>query len=177
MSVRWVRAETRIRTLRASVNGDTGTPASDPEDRASLPPRLRALVQQARVLRMIAATPLHRVRVPLLGASPASRRERGAAYDRAVLELRRAIWDWRNAFGALDGEEVRLLAASGIAGVPLAGVLLGGLDRTRRTWEGPWVRQPPVERAARLLAAVDAELRRFERALLSVGRDPYRALA
>jgi hypothetical protein len=171
---RQVRRRRRLRRWTAVLEEEGPHTGITP----GLSPRLRGLVEQARILRMVLATPLRRVGTPVFETSPSRRRERCAAYDQAVVELRRAIWEWRRGFGRLDPHEQSLLRAAGVFSVPLADVLLHGLDRTGDPWEQHmWVRGPQPREVAGVLRRVDAELRRFEQALLVAPQGPYRAAA
>src|SRR5690606_3872524 len=94
-----------------------------PLDVRHLTPDLGRLAIQARVVRLVLETPLHRVFEAPLRQTPWGRRERCDDYDLAVGEARRALWEWLGAVRRLRGADRALLAELGLWGAQ------GGMQR------------------------------------------------
>lgn len=112
----------------------------------------------------------------MLSDLPWVRRQHCDEYDAAIVDLRRALWDWMLELRALDEDELRLLREMGLSLRPFRRLLYFEIDRTDDTWEEViWPTRPDLDSVARLLGTVMDELDRFEAALMTVSSDPYRA--
>jgi len=171
-ALRW-RASRRERAWQTLVDSSVGIVVS-----SDLTPRLRELVRQARILRQTLQTPVLRLRSPVIYETPWGRRARCVAYDRAVCDVRRAVWEWRSAFARLGAHERHALRERGVHRIPLAALFGPTVERSNDPWEQVlWVRAPDPSRVVPAFAAAVADLRWFERALALNGRSPYRAVA
>lgn len=148
-----------------------------PLDVRHLTPSLGRLTVQARVVRLVLETPLQRFLDTPLRETPWGRRERCDDYDLAVVEARRALWEWLLAVDRLDRSDRALLQQLGL-GVRRLRVLLrqpGVFERTDDVFEETLVPvAPDPELVTSVLCDAMGDLRRFEVALLSHRPDPYR---
>lgn len=143
-----------------------------------LPPGLQILFRQARTLRAQLGGPLDGLAPPPLTETPWARRERCNRWDLTVVELRRAVWDWRSGFARLDEEERRLLRSGGLGRVPLTFLLVSEIDRTDDPWEQVFfARAPDPGRVAVALRRAIDELQRFEALVLALRVQGYRTPA
>ncbi|MEM9455267.1 MAG: hypothetical protein AAGF11_13885 [Myxococcota bacterium] len=148
-----------------------------PLDVRHLTPALGHLAIQARVVRLVLETPLHRFVETPLRDTPWGRRERCDDYDLAVGEARRALWEWLGAVERLGSSDRALLRQLGL-GVQRLWALMrqpGVFERTDDVFEETLYPQAPdPERVTTLLCEAMVDLRGFEVALLSHRPDPYR---
>ncbi len=143
-----------------------------------LSPGLTRVARATQALRLVVDTPIRRSRDPLLSDLPWVRRQHCDEYDAAIVDLRRALWDWMLELRALDDDELRLLREMGLSLRPFRRLLYFEIDRTDDTWEEViWPTRPDLDSVARLLGTVMDELDRFEAALMTVSSDPYRAVS
>lgn len=138
---------------------------------------LAELARQARIVRHALATPLKCWETPLAPETPWGRRARCDAYDRAIGEARRTLWEWLLQFRRLDERDRLVLLGLGLSPAPFYAALFrpGVFDRSDDLWEEVLYPEAPD------LATVFAELRRtlialrtFEATLLARVTDPYR---
>lgn len=144
---------------------------------AHLSPRLAELATQARVVRLLLATPLHRYRAPVLHETPWGRRSRCDQYDRALGDARRALWDWLLLFRGLGERDRHVLGGLGVSLAPFYGALFkpGVFDRSADPWEETlYPEAPDFDLVFAELRRTMHDLRCFEAALLTGVRDPYR---
>jgi len=142
-----------------------------------LTPRLGQLAVQARMVRLVLETPLHRFFDPRLRETPWGRRERCDDYDLAIVEARRALWEWLLAVDGLDHADRGLLRQLGLGIGRLRSVMRqpGVFERTDDVFEETLYPMPPdPEHVTAMLCVAMLDLRRFEVALLSHRPDPYR---
>ena len=142
-----------------------------------LSPALARLTVQARVLRLSLQTPVSRcIAAPWL-ATPWGRRQICDEYDLAVVDARRALWEWIGDVRRLPVADRVLLTRLGIDLQPVGLVFARPdlLDRTDDPWDDVmWPRAPDFGRVADQLASAVEALGRFELALLRRRTDPYR---
>ncbi len=144
---------------------------------AHLSPRLAELAGQARVVRLLLATPLHRYQRPALHETPWGRRARCDQYDRALGDARRALWDWLLLFRGLGERDRHVLGGLGVSLAPFYGALFkpGVFDRSADPWEETlYPEAPDFDLVYTELRRTMHDLRCFEAALLSAVHDPYR---
>lgn len=142
-----------------------------------LSPRLAELAAQARVVRLLLATPLRRSHPPVLHETPWGRRSRCDQYDRALSEARRALWDWLLLFRKLGERDRLVLADLGVTLTPFYSALFkpGVFDRSADPWEDTlYPEAPDLDLVFAELRRTMHDLRCFEVALLSAVHDPYR---
>lgn len=142
-----------------------------------LSPRLAELAAQARVVRLLLATPLRRSHPPVLHETPWGRRSRCDQYDRALGEARRALWDWLLLFRTLGERDRHVLAGLGVTLTPFYRALFkpGVFDRSADPWEETlYPEAPDLDLVFAELRRTMHDLRCFEAALLSAVHDPYR---
>ncbi len=150
-----------------------------PLDVQHLPPSLGQLAVQARVVRLVLETPLHRFLDTPLRETPWGRRERCDDYDLAVVEARRALWEWLGQVGRLDRSDRVLLGQLGL-GMGVRGLWAmigrpGVFERTNDVFEQTlYPAAPDPDLVTTTLCQAMVALRRFEVALLSHRPDPYR---
>lgn len=148
-----------------------------PLDVRHLTPGLGALAMQARVVRLVLETPLHRFLDSPLREAPWGRRERCDDYDLAVVEARRALWDWLHAVERLASPDRALLTQLGLGVHSLWAMMRqpGVFERTNDVFEETlYPAAPDPELVTRVLCQAMVDLRGFEVALLSHRPDPYR---
>lgn len=148
-----------------------------PASTAHLSPSLAHLTHQARVVRLMLATPLQRYRVPVLHDTPWSRRAACDQYDLALSDARRALWEWLLLFRRLGEPDRQLLASLGVTLAPFYSALFkpGVFDRSADLWEETlYPAAPDLARVFAELRRTMHDLRAFEAALLSAVADPYR---
>ncbi len=144
---------------------------------AHLSPSLAHLTAQARVVRLMLATPLRRGEPPLLRETPWGRRARCDEYDLALGDARRALWEWLLLFRRLGERDRHVLHALGVSVAPFYSALLrpGVFDRSADPWEQTlYPEAPDPERVFTALRRTMHDLRCFEAALLTAAHDPYR---
>ena len=144
---------------------------------AHLSPSLAHLAAQARMVRLMLATPLRRGEAPLLRETPWGRRARCDEYDLALGDARRALWEWLLLFRRLGERDCHVLAGLGVSVAPFYSALLrpGVFDRSADPWEQTlYPEAPDVERVFAALRRTMHDLRCFEAALLTAVHDPYR---
>ena len=142
-----------------------------------LGPALAHVVAQARVVRLMLATPLERGEPPVLSETPWGRRARCDQYDLALGDARRALWEWLLLFRRLGERDRHFLLALGVSVAPFYDTLFrpGVFDRTDDPWdENVYPEAPDHERVFGALRRTMHDLRSFEVALLSAVHDPYR---
>ncbi|MCX4241070.1 hypothetical protein [Paraliomyxa miuraensis] len=148
-----------------------------PLDVRHLTPDLGRLAIQARVVRLVLETPLHRVFDTPLRQTPWGRRERCDDFDLAVVEARRALWEWLRAVERLGGADRALLAQLGLGVSRLRALMRqpGVFERTNDVFEETlYPVAPDPDRVTAMLCQAMTDLRGFEVALLSHRPDPYR---
>lgn len=148
-----------------------------PMDVRHLSPALGQLAIQARVVRLVLETPLHRFLDTPLRETPWGRRERCDDYDLAVVEARRALWEWLGAVRRLGGPERALLRQLGLGVSGLWALMRqpGVFERTDDVFEETlYPAAPDPELVTSMLCQAMVDLRGFEVALLSHRPDPYR---
>lgn len=141
-----------------------------------LSPALRDLAARARTLRLLLETPLRRGgEFPLLHDSPWGRRERCEAYDIALGDARRFLWEWIVEVARLGDDDHLFLAERGLSLAPFRRLVFGGADRSRQPWDDHlWAPEPDLDDVGQRVERTIVELRRFERALAAAPTDPYR---
>ncbi len=148
-----------------------------PLDVRHLSPALGQLTIQARVVRLVLETPLHRFLDTPLRETPWGRRERCDDYDLAIVEARRALWEWLGAVDRLGGSERALLIQLGLGVGRLRALMRqpGVFERTDDVFEENFYpAAPDPDRVTSMLCQAMLDLRGFEVALLSHRPDPYR---
>jgi hypothetical protein len=168
------RARARRRALRQRLEQ---IHVDLPLDVRHLTPELGALTMQARVVRLVLETPLHRFLDTPLRETPWGRRERCDDYDHAVGEARRALWDWLRSVERLGGPDRAFLCQLGLGVHGLRALLRqpGVFERTDDVFEDVLIpAAPDPDRVTRMLCQAMVDLRGFEVALLSHRPDPYR---
>jgi hypothetical protein len=139
-----------------------------------LPPALARVAAATRIARLQLQTPLAR----LVDAQSAwHRRERLSDYDVALVEARRALWEWLGLLAGLGTADKLRLGALGLDPRPLRSLVFapGVLERTAHPFDDAFF--PVAPDADGVIAALGralADLQRFELALASLGEDPYR---
>ena len=142
-----------------------------------LPPDLGRLTVQARTLRLSLETPVRRYFAAAWPATPWGRRQICDEYDLAIVDVRRALWEWIGDVKRLPLSDRSLLARLGVdlAEVGRAFAQPELLDRTADPWDvAVWPRGPDVARLAEGLSRAVEALGRFEVTLLVARPDPYR---
>ncbi|MEM6993942.1 MAG: hypothetical protein AAF721_25745 [Myxococcota bacterium] len=148
-----------------------------PLDTGHLSPGLANLTCQARTLRLVLATPLQRIPEGTWRDTPWRRRQRCDEYDRALVDARRALWDWLRCARRLPLTDRAVLATLGLSLRAVAGALFapGVLERTSDPWEDVlFPAAPDYDTVSAGLCEAMHDLSRLEVALLSVRADPYR---
>lgn len=149
-----------------------------PLDVRHLTPSLGKLAIQARVVRLVLEAPLQRFLDTPLRETPWGRRERCDDYDLAIVEARRALWEWLLAVDRLERADQALLRQLGLGVRRLRSMLWkpGVFERTDDVWEETTLIPvaPDPELVTSVLCDAMVDLRRFEIALLSHRPDPYR---
>lgn len=148
-----------------------------PLDTGHLSPALADLTCQARTLRLCLATPLQRMPEGTWRDTPWRRRQRCDEYDRALVDARRALWDWITCARDLSGADRALLRRLGLnlRAVQRALFAPGVLERTSDPWEAVlYPTTPDYDRVSDGLCEAMQDLQRFEVALLSLRAHPYR---
>ena len=145
-------------------------------DRVS--PSLARLVDGARMARWAIETPLLRLRSLSSLALPRWASRGGAdAYDLAISEARRALWDWLCSLRRLPPAERAALAGLGLDARPLwAAVFAPGVfERTDLPFdEALFPAAPDADRVLAALTTAMIDLQRFEHAAASLSPMPYR---
>jgi hypothetical protein len=172
-----LRAGARRRRRRAFMQRLSGSDVELPLCIDHLPPDLGKLTVQARTLRLSLETPVRRyVCAPWL-ATPWGRRQICDEYDLAIVDVRRALWDWIRDVQRLSVADRGLLQRLGVdlTEVGRAFARPDLLDRTDDPWDvAVWPRGPDLRRLADGLSRAVEALGRFELALLVARTDPYR---
>lgn len=138
---------------------------------------LGELARQARVVRHALAAPLACWDTPLAPETPWGRRARCDAYDRAIGEARRCLWEWLLLFRRLDERERLTLLGLGLSPAPFQAALFrpGVFDRSDDLWEEVlYPEAPDLARVFVELRRTIIALRTFEATLLARTADPYR---
>jgi len=120
---------------------------------------------------------LHRFLDTPLRDTPWGRRERCDDYDLAVVEARRALWEWLGIVERLGGSDRALLRQLGLGVSRLRALMRqpGVFERTSDVFEERlYAAVPDPERVTAMLCLAMVDLRGFEVALLSHRPDPYR---
>jgi hypothetical protein len=174
VAARWVRVHRRRRArdreLRALEEPTEGSAAH-------LSPTLAHLAHQARVVRLMLATPLQRYPPPVLRDTPWGRRARCDQYDLALGDARRALWEWLLLFRRLPERDRHVLTDLGVSTAPFYAALFkpGVFDRSADPWdEALYPAAPDLDRVYAELRRTMHDLRSFESTLLSAMQDPYR---
>lgn len=169
----WRRRQRRRRWADQLALLEEGAPHGD----ALLSPALSRLADHAGLVRLQLATPLRRFDEPLVSDTPWGRRRRCLEYDLALINARRALWEWLASFRSLAAADLEVLTALGLSLRPFRGLLFrpGIFERSDDPFEqGLYPAAPdPNEASAELFRAM-RELDRFERALRGHRSDPYR---
>lgn len=174
-----VRRRRRRRRHRAvertlAVSRHEGPPVVD-----HLPPALARVAAATRIVRLQLETPLQRLADSEARISdlPWRRRERLRDYDVALVEARRALWEWLGLLAALGTADKLRLGALGLDPRPLRSLVFapGVLERTSHPFDDAWLPvAPDADGVIAALGRAIVDLRRFEHALASLGEDPYR---
>lgn len=172
-----VRAQHRRRRRRAFLRGLARADVDLPLRTDHLPPDLGRLTVQARMLRLSLQTPMQRYFAAPWPATPWGRRQACDEYDLAIVDVRRALWEWICEVQRLPVADRTLLRRLGVdlaeVGRAFAGPEL--FDRTPDPWDAAvWPRGPDVQRLAEGLSRAAQALGRFELTLLAARVDPYR---
>lgn len=145
-------------------------------DRVS--PAIARLVDGARMARWAIETPLLRLRSLSSLALPRWASRGGAdAYDLAISEARRALWEWLVSLRRLPPAERAALAGLGLDARPLwAAVFAPGVfERTDLAFdEALFPAAPDADRVLAALTSAMIDLQRFEHAAASLSPMPYR---
>ena len=168
-----VHRQRRLRAAEVQALSDDAPAGSA----VHLGPALAHVVAQARVVRLMLATPLERGEPPVLHETPWGRRARCDQYDLALSDARRALWEWLLLFRHLGERDRHFLLALGVSVAPFYETLFrpGVFDRTDDPWEETlYPEAPDHERVFGALRRTMHDLRSFEVALLSAVHDPYR---
>ena len=174
VAARWVVVQRRRKRRAAellALNDDT------PTSTVHLGPALAHVVAQARVVRLMLATPLERGEPPLLHETPWGRRARCDQYDLALCDARRALWEWLLLFRRLGERDRHFLLTLGVSVAPFYDTLFrpGVFDRSQDPWEETlYPEAPDHARVYGALRRTMHDLRCFELALLGAVHDPYR---
>lgn len=109
-----------------------------------LSPRLAELAAQARVVRLLLATPLCRYHPPVLRETPWGRRSRCDQYDLALSDARRALWDWLLLFRSLGERDRYVLGGLGVSLTPFYSALFETVvsNRSADPWEKSCIPRP-----------------------------------
>ena len=129
------------------------------------------------MLRLSLQTPMQRYFAAPWPATPWGRRQACDEYDLAIVDVRRALWEWIREVQRLPVADRTLLRRLGVdlaeVGRAFAGPEL--FDRTPDPWDAAvWPRGPDVQRLAEGLSRAAQALGRFELTLLAARVDPYR---
>lgn len=144
---------------------------------AHLSPSLAHLARQARVVRLLLATPFDRYRVGLLHDTPWGRRAACDQYDLAISDARRALWEWLLLFRHLREPDRQILLGLGLSLTPFYSALFkpGVFDRSDDLWEDTLLpAAPDLPRVFAELRRTMHDLRTFEVTLLGHNTSPYR---
>jgi hypothetical protein len=143
-----------------------------------LSPALARLTVHARTLRLQLQTPVHRYLQAPVPTTPWGRRQIFDEYDLALIDARRALWEWIGDVRRLAAPDRLRLARLGVdlAAVGQVFAASDALERTADPWDqGIWPRAPNVRRVAAELARAIESLGRFETTMLAASfEDPYR---
>lgn len=145
-----------------------------------LSPGLARVATHSRFLRRQLETPLRRCAATATSVMPTpwKRRERCDAYDLAVVDARRATWDWLLALDGLEPADRGALRRLGLSPVAVRKAVFGRglLDRTEDPWEQVVYADPPdAHRVASALQTAMECLHAFEVALMAYRpHQPYR---
>jgi hypothetical protein len=175
VAARWVVVHRRRRARAAELEALSDDPPVG--SAAHLSPSLAHLAAQARVVRLMLATPLQRCEPPVLHETPWARRARCGQYDLALGDARRALWEWLLLFRRLGERDRHVLCGLGVSVAPFYGALFrpGVFDRSADPWEeGLYPEAPDLDRVFVALRRTMHDLRCFEVTLLSAVHDPYR---
>jgi hypothetical protein len=148
-----------------------------PLDTRHLSPGLAALAVGARTLRLVLETPLSRAFEASREVSPLRLAESMAEYDLSLADARHELWRWLLGIGHLRAADFALLRALQLDPRPLRTLIFkpGVFDRGDDVFAEPIFPAPPdLDLVVEELCAAIEHLRRFEVALLSHRRDPYR---
>jgi hypothetical protein len=137
---------------------------------------LGRLIDGARMTRWALAGPLQQLRAtPVLGWWTS--RAEADAYDSAIADARRALWEWLLTLRRLPPVERAALIGLGLDARPLWGLVFapGVFERTDVVFdEAVLPAAPDGERVLVALGAAMADLQRFELAAASLEATPYR---
>jgi hypothetical protein len=141
-------------------------------------PALARLVDGARMTRWAIETPLRRLRSLSSLALPRWASRGGAdAYDLAISEARRALWEWLVSLRRLPPAERAALAGLGLDARPLWALVFapGVFERTDLPFdEALFPAAPDADRVLAALTTAMIDLQRFEHAAASLSPTPYR---
>lgn len=174
VAYRWWRRRQRRRSWEDELAILEG---AAPISAAHLSPALARLAESTRMVRLELATPLRRYDEPLVSDTPWGRRRRCLEYDLALINARRALWEWLASFRSLAAADLEVLTALGLSLRPFRGLLFrtGIFERTGDPFEQTLYPAAPEPGQASLeLFRAMRELDKFERALLGHRSDPYR---
>jgi hypothetical protein len=148
-----------------------------PVERSRLGAPLAALVHAVRMARFVVEVPLVRFTHRVVRDAPWSRRERCDEYDRALSDVRRALWEVVLAARKIGPADAALLADRGVGVRELHRLIFapGILERTDDPWEQVlYPVEPDLEAAEEALGGALHELVRLEEAILAPSGAPYR---
>jgi len=175
VAARWVvLRRRRLAREREILALSEEIPVGNPDH---LSPPLARLATQARVVRLLLATPLCRYHPPVLRETPWGRRARVDQYDLALSDARRALWDWLLLFRGLGERDRYVLGGLGVSLTPFYSALFkpGVFDRSADPWEETlYPAAPDLDLVFAELRRTMHDLRCFEVALLNAVHDPYR---
>jgi len=174
-----VQGRTRRRRRRAVARTLAAIDHDTPVALGHLSPALARVAAATRLVRLQLETPLSRLAAaqPRLHELPWRRRERLVDYDVALVDARRALWEWLGVLAALGTADKQLLGGLGLDPRPLRSLVFepGVLERTNHPFDDALF--PVAPDADGVIAAIGRalhDLQRFELALASLPRDPYR---
>lgn len=162
----------RRRAIDAALAGLPG----DTDGATGGNPVLGRLIDGARMTRWALAGPLQQLRErPSLGWWTS--RAEADAYDLAIADARRALWEWLLTLRRLPPVERAALVGLGLDARPLWGLVFapGVFERTGAPFDETMLPvAPDAERVLAALGAAMADLQRFELAAASLEASPYR---
>lgn len=179
MAAAVVRGRARRRRRRAVERTLAANEHDSPVVLGHLSPALARVATATRMVRLQLETPLSRLSAtqPLLHELPWRRRERLIDYDVALVDARRALWEWLGVLAALGAADKQLLGGLGLDPRPLRSLVFapGVLERTDHPFDDAlFPVAPDVDGVIAAIGRALQDLHRFELALASLRQDPYR---
>jgi hypothetical protein len=174
-----IRERTQRRRRRALRRTLAAQDSERPLSIDHLSPALARIAWATRLVRLELETPLLRLAgaQPRLHELPWRRRERLRDYDVALVDARRALWDWLGLLAALGTGDKLRLGALGLDPRPLRSLVFapGVLERTDHPFDDAlFPVAPDTDGVIAALGQALQDLRRFELVLSSPHEDPYR---